>query len=65
MKQKSKNKSYNISFLIYVQFLGVSEGDDLRLLFNTKRFNYISLDSPDAEVSQKLIKLWVSFAKEG
>jgi len=45
--------------------LGVSEGDDLRFLFNTQRFDDIQLNTTDGDVSQKFVKLWVSFAKEG
>jgi len=47
------------------QILGVSEGDDLRYLFNTKRFDDIPLSTKDGDISQKLVKLWVSFAREG
>lgn len=66
-KEKVERKKVNkyINFLILNLFQGVSEGDDLRFLFNTNRFDDIPLNTTDGDISQKMVKLWVSFAKEG
>lgn len=46
-------------------FAGVSEGDELQYLFNMGRFSEIGKGHPDQDFSDKMIKLFVSFAREG
>ncbi len=44
---------------------GVSEGDELQYLFNMGRFQEIGKGHPDQDFSDKMINLWISFARDG
>ncbi|OXA36781.1 Venom carboxylesterase-6 [Folsomia candida] len=55
----------HLKFLHIEEKLGVSEGDELQYLFNMGRFSEIGKGHPDQDFSDKMIKLFVSFAREG
>jgi len=60
-----RGKESHMKFLNFTENVGVSEGDELQYLFNMGRFEEIGKSEKDADFSNKFIKLWLSFAREG